>query len=376
MSEYRSPKIVPLKDDKLVKKSHPFGLFCGIWFSFLLLAIVLFLGKFYQYLVSYEAEYQASLPEHYAERIVEIVKKNDMPSIANLMDELPEISEFETQDNLFHYMQELITDKEIGFSKTNDYTEDIPIYYITADRYIIATLTLKKSETEKRQYGLPVWEKDSFEFYTDAQHSVRVSCPTNYKVMVNGKEIPNKYCYKNEPYSGEEYFRETIELPHNRTYLIEDLYEEPTVTAKAEDGTSIKPEFNESKGMYEIPLTVAEEVENEMIEFATKAATNYTHYVQNDAGLGSCEPYFLAGTNYLKMVEYGETRKYYPWHRIQSEESEIIEFLPFDNDHFYIQININQDLLIRGSEEKKVTTENRFYIMRTNSGFKICGLEY
>ena len=76
------------------------------------------------------------------------------------------------------------------------------------------------------------------------------------------------------------------------------------------------------------------------------------------------------------MVEYGESRKYYPWHRIQEEETEIVEFNPYDNDHFYIQINVNQNLLVRGSEEKAVTTENRFYIMRTNQGFKICGLEY
>ena len=71
MGEYRSPKIVPLSEDKTIKKSHPFLLFAGIWFSFLLLALVLFLGKFRQFLISYESEYQASLPEHYAEKIVD-----------------------------------------------------------------------------------------------------------------------------------------------------------------------------------------------------------------------------------------------------------------------------------------------------------------
>lgn len=376
MGEYRSPKIVPLSEDKTIKKSHPFLLFAGIWFSFLLLALVLFLGKFRQFLISYESEYQASLPEHYAEKIVGIIEKNDMPSISALQTEAPEISEFETEENLYHYMTELINNKKIGFSETENYTDDNPEYYITADQYIIATLRLRKSASQERKHGLPVWEKDTFEFYTDAQHAVRVSCPTCYHVYVNGVEIPNKYCYKNDPYPGEDYFRGTIELPHNRVYLIENLFEEANVTAKAEDGSAIKPVLDTEKGMYVIPLTVAEETETEMKEFGTAAALNYTHYVQNDAGIGACQGYFLAGTNYLQMVEYGESRKYYPWHRIQSEETEIVEFYPYDNDHFYIQVNINQVLLVRGSDEKAVTTENRFFIMRTNQGFKICGLEY
>ncbi len=376
MSEYRSPKIVPLAQDKTIKKSHPFLLFCIIWFFFLLLAITLFLGKFYQYLVSYEAVYQESLPHHYAEKIVGIVQKNDMASIEQLQDNPPEISEFETEENLYHYMAELLEGKEISYSKTQNYTDDRPEYYITADRYIVALLRLKESGTQKRDYNLPVWEKEHFEFYTDAQHEVRVSCPTCYSVFVNGHSIPNSYCYKNDPYQGEDYFRGTIELPHLRVYYIDGLYEEATVTASAADGTPIEPVFDTSRGMYVVPLTVSEEIKTEMIDFATKAALNYTHYVQNDAGLGSCTPYFLAGTNYLQMVEYGESRKYYPWHRIQSEETEIVEFNPYDNDHFYIQVNINQVLLVRGTDEKNVTTENRFYIMRTNQGFKICGLEY
>ncbi|MBR4581607.1 MAG: hypothetical protein IKO32_10280 [Lachnospiraceae bacterium] len=376
MGEYRSPKIVPLSEDKTIKKSHPFLLFAGIWFSFLALALILFLGKFREYLISYESEYQASLPAHYVEKIVGIVQKNDMVSIQALQTEPPEISEFETEQNLYDYMTELIEGKNISFSETEESTDDNPEYYITADQYIIATLKLKKSANQERKYGLPVWEKDTFEFYTDAQHSVRVSCPTCYHVYVNGVEIPTSYSYKNDPYPGEDYFRGTIELPHNRCYLIEDLYREPTVTAKAEDGSSIEPVLDTEKGMYVVPLTVSEDVETEMLDFATKAALNYTHYVQNDAGIGACQNYFLAGTNYLQMVEYGESRKYYPWHRIQSEETEVIEFNPYDNDHFYIQVNINQNLLVRGSEEKDVTTENRFYIMRTNQGFKICGLEY
>ena len=376
MGEYRSPKIVPLSQSKDSKKMHPFALFVGIWFGFLLLAIVLFLGKFYQYLISYEAEYQASLPEHVAEKVVTIFEKNDMATLHNMQTEKPEINEFETEENLYHYMTKLVEGKQISFSKAGDYTPDKPAYYITADRYIVAELTLKKSETETRKYELPCWETDTFEFYTDAEHSIRYSCPTTYEVLVNGKTVDNEYCYKNEPGKGQEYFGDAIEVPHTRTYLIKGFYEEPSITATTSDGMSIEPEMDTTLGMYVVPLTVSDEVEAEMIEFMNNAALTYIHYVANDASQAAAANYFLPGTNYLQMVEYGTSRKYYPWHRIQSEETEVVEFAPYDNDHFYCQLDIHQVLLLYGTQETNVDTECRFYCVRTANGFKVCGLEY
>ena len=375
-NEYRSPKIVPLSEDSTIKKSHPFALFIGIWFSFLILAIVLFLGKFRQYLVAYEAEYQASLPFHNAEAIVAKFQENDMVYINDLQTNKPEISEFETEENLYRYMSELTMDKEISYAKTNEFTNENPEYFITADRYIIAKLKLKKSTTETRKYKLPVWETEFFEFYTDAQHTVRVSCPDNCKLMINGIEVPSSYCYKNDRAKGGEYFGDTITLPNIRTFYVDGLYEEATVTATSADGTLIEPKMNPLAGMYEVPFRVNEECEEEMLTFMENAAFTYTHYVANDASIGQTSVYFMPGTNYLQMVEYGETRKYYPWHRIQSEEAEIVEFNPYDADHFYCQMDIHQVLLVRGTEEKKIDTECRFSCIRTANGFKICGLEY
>ena len=149
--DYRSPKIVPLSEDPTIKKSHPFALFMGIWFSFLILALVLFVGKFYQYLKSYEAEYQASLPHHVAEDAVETIRSGDMAAVYELMSAKPVISEFETEENLYRYMSTLVNDKQISYAKTTDYTEDSPEYFLTADRYIIGKMLLKKSSTEERK---------------------------------------------------------------------------------------------------------------------------------------------------------------------------------------------------------------------------------
>ena len=361
---------------KPTRKSHPFVVFCIIWFFFLILAGVLFLGKFHQYLVSYEAEYQASLPEHVADDAVRIISDGNMLAVHYMQTEKPEISEFETEENLCNYMQSLVEGKKIAWAKTDEYTEDAPDYYITADEYIVAHLTLAKSETQERPYKLPYWDTSFFEFYTEAQHSVRISCPTSMRATINGHEIDNKYCYKNDPSKGGEYFGEEIELPHVRTYLVKDLYQEATVEAFLSDNTKIKPEFNSTRGMYEVPFKVSEEVETEMLDFMQKAATTYIHYVANDASQGQAAAYFLSGTNYLQMVEYGTSRQYYPWHRIQSEECEVVEFCPYDDDHFYCQMDIHQVLLLYGTTETPVDTECRFYCVRTAGGFKVCGLEY
>ena len=376
MSEYRSPKIIPLSEDPAIRKRSPFWLFIGIWFSFLILAGVLFVGKFRQYLISYEAEYQASRPEHVAAEVADVFRSDDMASVYELQTAKPELSEFETEDNLFRYMDALIAGKEISYAKTNDYTEDAPEYFLTADRYIIGKFLLEKSTTEERKYKMPVWNIKELTFYTEAEHSVRISCPDTFVLKVNGVEVPDSYAYRRESAPGKEYFKDTIVLPEIKTYLIEELYEEPHVTAEKQDGTVIEPEMDTTLGMYQIPLSVSKDVEEEMLDFMTKAATTYTHYVANDASREATAVYFMPGMDTLKMVEYGETRKYYPWHRIQSEESEIIDFKPYDNDHFYCQLDIHQVLLLYGTQEKEVTTECRFYCIRTENGFKICGVEY
>ena len=84
----------------------------------------------------------------------------------------------------------------------------------------------------------------------------------------------------------------------------------------------------------------------------------------------------MKGTNYLQMVEYGTSRLYYPWHQIKSEDFEVVEFNPYDEDHFYCQLNVNQLLVLAGPQEKNMLTECRFYCKRTANGFKVCGLEY
>ena len=376
-SEYRSPKIIPLAEDPTIRKSHPFALFMGIWFSFLLLALLLFIGKFYQYLQSYESEYQASLPHHVAEDVVDVFQQGDMAGVYDLMTAKPEISEFETQDNLFAYMSTLVEGKQISYAKTQEYTDEIPEYFITADRYIVGKMLLKKSATQERKYGLPKWDIDNFEFYTEAQHSVRVSCPSIYALQVNGTKVSQSYSYKTEKAPGQDYFKDTIELPEIHTYFVEGLYQEPEVKAVRSDGSVIKPEMNSQLGMYQVLFSTSPEMEEEMLAFMEKAAINYTHYVSGDASREAASQYFTGdATTMLQMVEYGETRKYFPWHRIQSEETKVIEFNPYDDDHFYCQLNIEQVLLLYGSQEKNLTTECRFYCIRNANGWKVCGVQY
>jgi len=131
--DYRSPKIVPLSEDPTIKKSHPFALFMGIWFSFLILALVLFVGKFYQYLKSYEAEDQASLPHHVAEDAVETIRSGDMAAVYELMSAKPVISEFETEENL----EAVLDDYGFVWDKTETYLNTEHMYEVIYEMEIV-----------------------------------------------------------------------------------------------------------------------------------------------------------------------------------------------------------------------------------------------
>ena len=47
MGEYRSPEIVPLSEDKRIKRINPFYVFIAIWFFFLILYGFISLIRFF-----------------------------------------------------------------------------------------------------------------------------------------------------------------------------------------------------------------------------------------------------------------------------------------------------------------------------------------
>ena len=173
-------------------KIHPFRMFMIIWLGVLAITISVLLGRFYNFLENYEAVYQASRPYHNMDELLTHFYNLDVNELYNLMTVKPVTNEFETEENVKHYMQTLLEDKMFTYYETQASSKELPEYFVAADGYVVAKVALRKVVGETLEYSFPKWYISSFELYSDAQYSVRIEIPSNYSISINGISVSDE----------------------------------------------------------------------------------------------------------------------------------------------------------------------------------------
>ena len=300
---FEEVKPVAKKSKSSVKKSNKgFFIFLGIWSAVLIIAIGLFIYRFYYFLVDYEKEYQASLPYHVMDDFMQYFSPVDIDSIYASLTDKPVINEFEIKENAENYMLTLLDGKEITYTEAAESTDKSPVYHVVADNYIIGNVTLSQ-DTEKRRYELPIYHVEGFDMYTEPEWDVSVQAFDNCTVYINNIKVSPEYVYKID-LNKEKHFEEFTNLPLSKYYKVEGLYERPTVKVINGFGEEIIPELNNSTGVYETPYQAPKEIEDEMIEFAKKAVYTYAQVVCREVNDSALDAIFTKDNMIVKIILY------------------------------------------------------------------------
>ena len=179
-----------------MKKTSPYRICLICWLGALSIAIAIGLGYYFDFLVDYENVYQSSRPFYKMDEIMLSFEQMDMDTIYNWISQKPEINAFETEENVKNYMRRLLADATFSYAETDNSFEERPEYYIFANDYIIAKLSLKKRTNEYLPYGFPIWDISDFEFYTQADYECSVLTPNNGTIYLNGIPVSDDYCYQ------------------------------------------------------------------------------------------------------------------------------------------------------------------------------------
>lgn len=359
------------------KKIQPFRLFMIVWLGLLSICIAIGLHLFYNFLEKYEAAYQASRPVHDMDRLLETFKIMDMDTITNLMTVKPEISEFETEDDLKGYIKSLLLDKELGYLTTSNHLEDFPEYYITADGYILGVVSLRKQPVSTKEYNFPEWYISSLEIYTDAQHSVRVEKPDNYQLLINGMPVDTTYRYEKDIKIGNKqtYFGDRITIPTLEKYYVNGLFEKPEITAIDCFGEECEVVWNEARGIYEIPFAKPSNMD-ELEEYCIQAACDYTNWVSQDAEEDIINKYFETDSELLDMIKAGTSRKYFTRHsNTNIQNIQVLEHVVYNEKAMYASISLDQHMDVWGLDTI-VDVQCNFFYLNTDEGWKIISIMY
>ena len=351
-----------------------------IWLVVLTVVICVGLVWFNGFTAKYEELYQASLPHHQAEKVVELLGNQDVDTVWNMMTEKPKVTEFENDSYVKKYVEDLVKGKELTYKQTEDYSENAPEYYICTTEYIIAKLKLAEDETQKPKYGFKAWKIGSVEFYTAADNEFKITIPETYTLSLNGKEVPAGYkTQEGIELEENKYLKPHAELPKQCVYEVKGLYEEPVIKVTDAEGNAAKAIKDKDTGAYKVVFG-SDFAEKEAVEkFAIQFTTDFANFISQDAGKNALDKYFPKNSQTLKDIKRNSSRDWYTKHgKVDVKNEQIKEFICYTKDIVYVETYLEQHMeMYFGSKEREVVkTTARLYLCRINGEWKVAGIKY
>ena len=376
VSDSEDTDIANSKDNP--KRSKPFRLFMICWLGTLAIIIAVLLGMFLDYLVDYQNEYEATRPYHYICSIVDEFDSKNYDVLYNYITAKPDLNEFESQEIFEMYMDEVVGDAEIGYIECDNFNEEHPKYYITADGYIIANIELRKDSTRYAKYQFPVWYVSSFEFYNDPQHSITIEVPMNYTVSVNGIEVSDDYCIKSRIIlDGQQYYKDYAKLPTLKRLKIDGLFELPYITVYDSQGIEVPATLNESTGIYQVPLGSYLEDADDAKDFAINLISDYTNFVSGDEPRNILDDRFIPQSDMLELINSGTFRQYFNSHIGTSiKDAKVTEFVVYNSNAVFCRVALTQIIQFNSVESTDNYVDLGVYMLRTDDGWKACTIQY
>lgn len=371
-------EIIRQSQTSVRRKTHYFRTFLILWLGLLSIVIAFALGYFYDFLDAYENAYQSSRPYHTMDSVMQSFYDMDMDTVYKMQTDLPAITEFETEDTVKLYMAELLEGKALSYEKTAYYNEDFPEYQILADGYVVATIALRKSQTDRLEYDFPVWYVSAFTFYTQPLENFYIEVPENFTVYVNGIKLGDDY-YVRRTSPAENMFVEPYQtLPDIKTYQGDGLYAVPTVTAVNSFGTEYIVLPEETTGSYLIPYPADCPDADAMKAYAAEVVSTYANFVSDDTPDNALDQYFPQDSALLPLIKANTSRQYFTSHQTPVIQNiEIREFIAYNEDVYYCEVFLEQSMVISSWRDPEIVpTDGRFYFVKIDGEWKVSAIAY
>lgn len=369
------------KSGKIKGKINYFLVFLICWLVVLTGVIAWLLVRFNSFAGKYEEQYQDSLPYHTVELITERFNSHDVDYIISSMTSLPDVTVFEDASVVSEYVTTLIDGKQFVYSKTENYREDAPEYYIkTDDGLIVAKVLLAEDTSVELPYGNKKWKESSMEFYTAASYGFNISAPATYQVFVNGLELTDtNSTVENIPSELNQYVDPYASIPDTVNYKGTGLYSEPEVTAVDYRGNACECVYDETTDTYTVEYVKEFDEYDELSEMAISFASTFANYISQDAGDHALDKYFPSGSKTLSYIKRNSSRDLYTSHgSVSIHNEEIRDCIVFSDDVVYMEVYVEQWMqMYWGSDEPEVLpTDAHVYFVKIDGKWYVGGIQY
>ena len=369
----------PIHLDRKKKKHFPiFTILLCLWLTGITVFICWFYGKANDYMVHYEEVYQSSLPVHVADEVFTHFSAYDVDYIWEHMAEHPRISRFESEDDVKQYIHNMIDNKQMTYQPSSKYSDSAPSYVVEADGFVVAEFSLCKDLQNPREFGFPTWQLKEVSYYTEPFEFVNISAPSNFHVYVNDILLDDTYvCSDEVKPSDESYVLEYNSMPGIHDLYVADLYLEPEIRITDMYDQEVPVDYDEARDIYSTGYT-AQHIEREALEeFAISYTTTFANVISKDDRLENLLPYFPENSQLYDSISRNTALRYFTGHSgCTVENEEIKQFITYSEDVVFIEVYIEQHMVMGYNDIQVVPTTARLYCVRIDGEWKVASMRF
>lgn len=368
---------------KMKKKVDLFRILMMTYIVVFIVALFIFMLRFWVYL----DEYEQSQPIRTIEAYMPTIPKDYYSSLCETAISEFKRTPYESADTLRHVFSESVsaTPKYTFRRNPVKYTDEHPAYYILADGKIVAETVLEKNGTTP-DFELPLWTvstpQSALKTAVQPQYTLDISAPCNALITINDVPLDiESMTEETVSVSLSENALELIEAPTTRHFLIDGLYDWPSVSAVYPNGEKIPSKLpipDETVGVQEYDFTGSESsmLAEEQTQYVEKLTKAYINYVINknkdiDNNLAMLDNYLLKNSNvYKQMHAMKEDVKWNQTYTARQDKVLTCEhFMPYSDDCYSVETHFEVELT------KNAVTNNyngtiRWTLIRTEFGWK------
>lgn len=214
-----------------------FSLFMIAWIFLLVALSSVLLYSYYDFLVRFQKSFDESKPDIVMEKYISWFDDADMDSVYNALTSKPDVTLFEDDFCIKKAIMSEITGKEITFSHSSNYSNQIPEYNIYADKSLIAVMELRRTPEYDSESEFSDLYISRFSLEPLTSYTIHIINDSNLAVDIFINDVALSDAYLDN--SG-------------KSYTIDGLYNLPDISAISSSGKEASIIFDENSMTYTI----------------------------------------------------------------------------------------------------------------------------
>ncbi len=269
---------------------------------------------------------------------------------------------FESAAHYEAYMLEKIGSSEITYYETSNGLSDDHKYVITAGGEKLATFLMRDMDPDDNKMD---WQYLSCEVFFTREKSVWICTEQEVSVFINGVELDESYVMQTLHTDVEEYLPEGEHGLRRQWLYVDDLLNEPVITATDASGQAVELTYDEDTGMYTQSFAPMEITEEES-SFAIEATKVYCRYMIGD-GNGTLSRYFDRSMDNYTTILYGDAWMQ-EYRSYSFSEAELLSFYRYTDAHYSVRVRMNMNVKRGNGTIKEYPMDSTLFIRKQEDG--------